>query len=295
MTYWRFAAMIATSTVVMFVLMYLNTFAWGHVAFSETRVYMAILMGGAMAVIMLGFMWSMYEKKTVNLAIFAGGAIVFALALFLVRSQVTVGQVSYMRAMIPHHSIAIMTSSRATITDPRVRELADAIIAAQEREIAEMFYLIDDLEDQDTGTPPAEPDAAPVGSWAQALDRPMLDKTVPQGLSQGDMAQALPGQAGCRFMYTATSDPVLLVRPGAPNEGVVKLRGMLIPLTGEAGGAADLADGTVMGTDGVRLTVTPLEAGSDGAARPANLQVELEERHRVAYRGLYRCDLTSAP
>jgi uncharacterized protein (DUF305 family) len=146
MSYLRFGAMIATSTAVMFGLMYLNTYALDHVFFSETRVYMAFVMGACMAVIMLGFMMGMYKNKLANIAIFAGSAVVFAGALFLVRSQATVGQVSYMRAMIPHHSIAIMTSERAQITDPRVRKLADEIIEAQRREIAEMKYLIADLE-----------------------------------------------------------------------------------------------------------------------------------------------------
>jgi drug/metabolite transporter (DMT)-like permease len=145
MTYTRFAAMIATSTLVMFGLMYLNTYAWDHLRFSETRTYMAVLMGAAMAIVMLGFMRSMYPSRRVNLAIFAGAALVFAGALFLVRSQATVDQVSYMRAMIPHHSIAILTSERAEITDPRVRSLADEIIEAQRREIAEMEALIEEL------------------------------------------------------------------------------------------------------------------------------------------------------
>lgn len=149
MSYKRFFAMIATSTVVMFGLMYLNTYRWEHVLFSETRAYMALLMGATMAVVMLGFMLSMYRNRVVNIAIFAGAVVVFAGSLFLVRSQATVDQVSYMRAMIPHHSIAIMTSERAQITDPRVRELADGIIAAQRREIAEMKSLIAELEDQE--------------------------------------------------------------------------------------------------------------------------------------------------
>ena len=149
MSYKRFFAMIATSTVVMFGLMYLNTFRWEHVLFSETRVYMAILMGATMAVIMLGFMLSMYKNKAANVAIVAGAAVVFAGSLFLVHSQATVSEVSYMRAMIPHHSIAIMTSERAQITDPRVRKLADEIIAAQRREIAEMKYLIAELEKEE--------------------------------------------------------------------------------------------------------------------------------------------------
>lgn len=148
MSYARFGAMIATSTIVMFVLMYLNTYALEHVFYSETRTYMALMMGASMAVIMLGFMLSMYKNMMVNVAIFAGSIIVFLLMLWLVRSQATVGQTSYMRAMIPHHSIAILTSRRAQITDPEVRRLADDIIEAQEREIAEMRYLIRKLEKQ---------------------------------------------------------------------------------------------------------------------------------------------------
>lgn len=149
MSYWRFAAMIVTSTVVMYGLMYLNTFALEHVFFSQTRAWMALLMGATMAVVMLSFMLAMYKNRAVNIAIFAGAAVVFTASLWLVRSQATVDDSAYMTAMIPHHSIAIMTSQRAQISDPRVRKLADEIIEAQEREIAEMRYLIADLEARD--------------------------------------------------------------------------------------------------------------------------------------------------
>ncbi len=149
MSYWRFAAMIATSTVVMYGLMYLNTYAVEHIFWSETRAWMALVMGATMAIIMLGYMMGMYKKKMLNLAIFGGSVVVFALALWLVRSQATVDDVEYMKAMIPHHSIAIMTSKRAQISDPRVRKLADEIIESQEREIAEMKYLASDLEERD--------------------------------------------------------------------------------------------------------------------------------------------------
>lgn len=138
MSYGRFIAMIATSTVVMFGLMYLNTYALEHVRFSETRVYMALIMGAAMAIIMLLFMFGMYKNRRLNLAILAVSAAVFAVSLWLVRSQETVGDVAYMKAMIPHHSIAILTSERAHIKDPEVRRLADGIIDAQLREIAQM-------------------------------------------------------------------------------------------------------------------------------------------------------------
>lgn len=149
MSYWRFAAMIATSTIVMYGLMYLNTYAVEHVFWSETRAWMALVMGATMAVIMLGYMLGMYKKKMLNLAIFGGAVVLFALALWLVRSQATVDDTDYMKAMIPHHSIAIMTSKRARISDPRVRKLADEIIEAQEREISEMKYLVSELAERD--------------------------------------------------------------------------------------------------------------------------------------------------
>ena len=144
--YRRFLAMVAASTVVMFGLMYLNTFRLDHVFFSETRAYMALVMGATMAVVMLAFMTHMLDDKRANAAILIGSALVFAGALWLVRSQATVGDVSYMKAMIPHHSIAIMTSKRAEIRDPRVRKLADGIVEAQVREIGEMKALIDDID-----------------------------------------------------------------------------------------------------------------------------------------------------
>ena len=145
-SYGRFAAMIATSTAVMLGLMYLNTYALDHVFWSQTRFWMALVMGATMAIVMLAFMRHMYRNRTANAAIFIGAAVVLAGSLYMVRSQATVSDVSWMKAMIPHHSIAILTSERATLRDPRVRELAGEIIEAQRREIDEMKALIEDLE-----------------------------------------------------------------------------------------------------------------------------------------------------
>ena len=144
--YTRFAITVVVSTVVMYALMYLNTFELDHVFFSETRAFMALIMGAAMAIIMLIAMRGMYDDARANRIVLAASAAVFALALWLVRSQATVGDVAYMRAMIPHHSIAILTSTRARIHDPRVRSLADGIVATQKKEIAEMKALIADLD-----------------------------------------------------------------------------------------------------------------------------------------------------
>lgn len=161
-SYGRFAAMIATAMVVMFGLMYLNSYEFSHVRWSETRFYMTFVMGAAMAVIMLGFMQSMYNDKTINIAIYIGSLAVFVVALFLVRSQTTVQDSSYMSAMIPHHSIAILTSERAEINDVRVRQLADEIIEAQRREIKEMNWLLEDIRENRIAATQAEAEARPV-------------------------------------------------------------------------------------------------------------------------------------
>ena len=144
--YVRFSLMILTSTIVMYIMMYFNTYQWDHVYFSETRAYMALYMGAAMSVIMWAFMSHMYKKTKVNLMIYGLSIVMFAVGLWGVRSQATVDQVDWMQAMIPHHSIAILTSTRADIDDPRVRKLADDIIEAQEREIGEMQELIEELK-----------------------------------------------------------------------------------------------------------------------------------------------------
>ena len=149
--YRNFILMIAVSATLMFGLMYLNTYQLNHVWFSQTRLFMTFIMAGSMALVMLFFMRHMYKDKRANRAIVIGSVALMGLGFWLVRSQATVGDVAWMKAMIPHHSIAILTSGRATITDPRVRKLADDIIEAQRREIGEMEALIKDIDDQSAG------------------------------------------------------------------------------------------------------------------------------------------------
>ena len=159
--YLRFGAMIATSTTVMFLLTYTNTYVLDHVRWSEERVYMALLMGGAMAVVMLGFMWSMHKSTRTNLAILAGAFGLMFVALWLSRSQHFVDDREYMKGMIPHHSIAILTSERADLDDRRVCELANEIIKAQREEIAEMEWLIEDIAENGEASTTAEAEARP--------------------------------------------------------------------------------------------------------------------------------------
>lgn len=142
----RFAGMIATSTVIMFFLMYQLVYSTEHATFSLNRMIASLLMGSVMTVVMLGFMWPMYRGAVVKFAVVGMAVVVGAGLLWTNRSQALIGDVAFMKSMIPHHSIAINNARRSTISDPRVRELADEIIRAQVREIAVMKLLIDDID-----------------------------------------------------------------------------------------------------------------------------------------------------
>jgi FlaA1/EpsC-like NDP-sugar epimerase len=162
-SYLKFFVMIGASMVIMYLLTYLNSYQIiEHAHFSETRLYMTTLMGGAMMAIMLFFMLGMYKNSKANSAIFVAAGLLMLLSIWLVRSQITVNGVDYMEAMIPHHSIAILTSERAGIEDPRVRELADQIIEAQRKEIKEMEWLIDDIKTNGLARTEEEAAARPV-------------------------------------------------------------------------------------------------------------------------------------
>lgn len=162
--YVRFFAMIATAMVAMYVLTYVNSMEIAHVRWSETRIYMTLIMGASMALIMLGFMLGQYRSRKLNVVVVLISLLSGALGLYLVRSQTTVQDRSFMKAMIPHHSIAILTSERSESRDVRVCELQVAIIEAQRREIAEMTWLIDDIQRN-----------GPAESVEEARGRPMPD------------------------------------------------------------------------------------------------------------------------
>ena len=179
--YKRFMAMVGTSTAIMFGLMYLNTYSLPHVMWSETRFWMTFVMGAVMAVVMLLFMWGMYKNTAKNWIIIGVAVVTFALALFLVRSQATIDDREYMSAMVPHHSIAIMTSERAGIEDARVRQLANDIIRAQRKEIAEMKWLIDDIAANGVAATAEEARARPVPKFEGEVNEGTWTPELPEG------------------------------------------------------------------------------------------------------------------
>lgn len=209
MSYGRFAAMIATSTVAMFILMYTTVYSLDHVFWSSTKTYMALYMGATMAVIMLAFMLKMYDNKKANVAIFVGSALLFVVVFWVFRSQANVDDTTYMRQMIPHHSLAILTSERANISDPRVRRLADDIILAQRREIAEMEALIADLEDADYEYQEEIPPSVPPVEGGSEDVQPRLELA----------AEPLRGDVVMIEKVAVPSDAWVVAHPAAPGGG----------------------------------------------------------------------------
>jgi hypothetical protein len=209
MSYGRFAAMIATSTVAMFILMYTTVYSLDHVFWSSTKTYMALYMGATMAVIMLAFMLKMYDNKKANVAIFVGSALLFVVVFWVFRLQANVDDTTYMRQMIPHHSLAILTSERANISDPRVRRLADDIILAQRREIAEMEALIADLEDADYEYQEEIPPSVPPVEGGSEDVQPRLELA----------AEPLRGDVVMIEKVAVPSDAWVVAHPAAPGGG----------------------------------------------------------------------------
>lgn len=163
--YLRFAAMILTGMVVMYWVMFVGSYEWSHVRFSRSRVFMALVMGGTMGLVMLGWMLDMFKNTKANIAIVAVSLVLIGVGTFLDRSQSTVGDVSFMRAMIPHHSLAITRAEQFTVDDYRVCELAVEISESQRREIDEMDWLIEDIRDNGAASTRAEAEQRPVPAF----------------------------------------------------------------------------------------------------------------------------------
>jgi hypothetical protein len=144
--YLKFGIMMGTSFVLMYAIMYLNVDVFDHIYLAPTRTYMTFLMIAPMAFTMLLFMWGMYKKKGWNYAILGAAVLTFVLCYAGLRQQTFVSDVQWMKAMIPHHSSAIMVSQKAHLKDPEAIKLAEEIIEAQEREIAQMKKMIYRLE-----------------------------------------------------------------------------------------------------------------------------------------------------
>lgn len=169
--YLRFGAMILTSMLIMYGVMYMATWQWSHLSWSASRAFMALAMGGTMGFVMLGWMLNMYKNARLNLVIVAVSTLLLVGGVYLDRSQVLVGDTAFMSSMIPHHSMAITRAERFDVSDVRVCELAVEISDAQRREILEMEWLMEDIDENGAASTASEAEARPVPEFEVSADR----------------------------------------------------------------------------------------------------------------------------
>lgn len=146
--YMKFGLMLLVSFILMYAVMFLNVDLFDHIMLSNTRTYMTVLMIAPMAISMLFFMWGMYKNKTKNYLIITVAVVLFIGTLYALRTQTFISDKQWMKAMIPHHSSAIMVSQKAHLKDPEAIKLSKEIIESQKREIAEMKKILYRLEQE---------------------------------------------------------------------------------------------------------------------------------------------------
>ena len=143
--YRTLALMAAIHFVAMYVLMYAMVDSVRQVVPNSNNLYMAGLMTSPMLLMEVVLMRSMYPDRRKNAVVIGAGLILLISAFAAIRSQALVGDVQFLKSMIPHHSGAILMCREGLLSDPRVQNLCRAIVDSQKREIEEMETLLDSL------------------------------------------------------------------------------------------------------------------------------------------------------
>ena len=128
--------------VVMYFVMYTMIDRVDHLYPNLNNGYMTAMMVSSMAVVMAVTMKTMFSSPRMRWGVAGAALLVGLLAFAGMRTQAGVGDASFLRAMIPHHSGAILMCERATLTDPEIVALCGDIVRSQRAEIAKMKELL---------------------------------------------------------------------------------------------------------------------------------------------------------
>lgn len=145
-SYQKLGWMMLLSFVVMYILMYAMVDQLSNVIPNVNQFYMAGLMASPMLIIELLLMNKMYPNKKFNAMLMGLGVVLLLFFWFGIRKQTAVGDVQFLKSMIPHHAGAILMVEESSLQDPEIRKLADDIIKAQHQEIEFMKKKIEELE-----------------------------------------------------------------------------------------------------------------------------------------------------
>lgn len=148
--YIMFAVNMVLSLIVMYFVMFSMTDGWGDFRNNLNMVYMALTMVAPMGIIMLATMGGMYTNKGLNLALYAGLAVLFVVAFTGTRTQALIDNRQFIDSMIPHHSGAILMCREASLTDQDLVNLCGAIAKTQREEIEQMEVIRARLNNSNT-------------------------------------------------------------------------------------------------------------------------------------------------
>lgn len=137
--------MTAAHIGIMYVAMFAMIDRAGYFYNNTNMLYMALLMAAPVTLIMVFSMRHMYPDARINMAVGLACVLLTAGSFYAIRAQIGVGDAQFIRAMIPHHSGAILMCREATISDPELTQLCKGIIESQQREIDQMEAILERL------------------------------------------------------------------------------------------------------------------------------------------------------
>lgn len=140
--YQKLALSSLISFIIMFFIMYAMIDTYEHLYININKFYMALLMITPMIIIKILSMPEMFKNKKINISIISTCILTIIISITAIRYQSFVDDKEFLRAMIPHHSSAILMCDEANISDAEINELCNSIITAQKSEIKQMEQIL---------------------------------------------------------------------------------------------------------------------------------------------------------
>jgi len=138
----RLLLMAALHFPIMYLVMFTMIDGTAHFYNNLNMAYMAVMMTAPMLLLEVLLMSRMYQNKRALGVLAAGSVVAFVVFFVFMRQQTAIGDVQFLRSMIPHHSGAILMCGEAGLSDPEIKKLCDQIVASQREEISQMEQIL---------------------------------------------------------------------------------------------------------------------------------------------------------
>lgn len=140
--YRSLAIQTAISGAIMYLVMFVMIDSLNSFFNNLNMLYMTMMMVAPMVVLMILGMRHMFPSRAANLILISASVVAFFGSFALIRTQTTIGDIQFLRSMIPHHSGAVLMCREAKLTDPEITTLCQSIEQSQTREIEQMKRIL---------------------------------------------------------------------------------------------------------------------------------------------------------